>query len=85
MITIFKFDSTRHHGNLEDAILESLFNGKYSSQIGFCSVLDKKKPFINISAAKFSGDNNEQHRRVTELKLAIVIYMKTINYIDILI
>ena len=30
LVTIFKFDSKRHHGNLEDAILESLFNGKYS-------------------------------------------------------
>lgn len=27
LITIFKFDSERHHGNLEDAILEALFNG----------------------------------------------------------
>ncbi|CAF4288157.1 unnamed protein product, partial [Rotaria sp. Silwood2] len=26
LVTIFKFDSKRHHGNLEDAILESLFN-----------------------------------------------------------
>ncbi|CAF1054224.1 unnamed protein product [Rotaria sordida] len=26
LVTIFKFDSNRHHGNLEDAILESLFN-----------------------------------------------------------
>lgn len=31
LITIFKFDSERHHGNLEDAILEALFNGLYSS------------------------------------------------------
>jgi hypothetical protein len=29
LITIFKFDSERHHGNLEDAILEALFNGSY--------------------------------------------------------
>jgi hypothetical protein len=29
LITIFKFDSERHHGNLEDAILEALFNGLY--------------------------------------------------------
>ncbi|CAF4259327.1 unnamed protein product, partial [Rotaria sordida] len=26
LVTIFKFDSKRHHGNLEDAILVSLFN-----------------------------------------------------------
>ncbi|CAF3607748.1 unnamed protein product [Rotaria sp. Silwood1] len=26
LVTIFKFDSKRYHGNLEDAILESLFN-----------------------------------------------------------
>ncbi len=29
LITIFKFDSERHHGNFEDAILEALFNGWY--------------------------------------------------------
>ena len=28
LVTIFKFDSKRHHGNLEDAILDGLFNGK---------------------------------------------------------
>lgn len=28
LITIFKFDSEKHHGNLEDAILEALFNGE---------------------------------------------------------
>ncbi len=28
LVTIFNFNSQRHHGNLEDAILESLFNGK---------------------------------------------------------
>lgn len=27
IVTVFKFDSKRHHGNLEDAILESLING----------------------------------------------------------
>ena len=27
LIVIFEFDSQRHHGNLEDAILEALFNG----------------------------------------------------------
>lgn len=27
LITIFKFDGERHRGNLEDAILEALFNG----------------------------------------------------------
>ncbi|CAF4050025.1 unnamed protein product [Rotaria sordida] len=31
LVTIFKFDSKRHHGNLEDAILESLFNAAKSS------------------------------------------------------
>jgi hypothetical protein len=29
-VTIFKFDDKRHNGNLEDAILEALFNGEYS-------------------------------------------------------
>lgn len=29
LITIFKFDSEKHRGNLEDAILEALFNGLY--------------------------------------------------------
>ncbi|CAF3943375.1 unnamed protein product [Rotaria sordida] len=48
LVTIFKLDSQQYHGNLEDAILESLFN-----------------------AAKFSVDDNEQHRRTRELKLAI--------------
>lgn len=28
LVTIFKFDSKRHNGNLEDAILDALFNGK---------------------------------------------------------
>jgi hypothetical protein len=28
LVTIFKFDSQRHKGNLEDAILEALLNGK---------------------------------------------------------
>lgn len=27
LITIFKFDSEKHRGNFEDAILEALFNG----------------------------------------------------------
>ncbi len=27
-VVIFEFDSERHHGNLEDAILEALFNGQ---------------------------------------------------------
>ena len=27
LVTIFNFDSKRHNGNLEDAILEALFNG----------------------------------------------------------
>ena len=27
LVVIFEFDSPRHHGNLEDAILEALFNG----------------------------------------------------------
>lgn len=31
LVTVFKFDSKRHRGNLEDAILESLFNGRYIS------------------------------------------------------
>jgi len=30
LVVIFEFDSERHHGNLEDAILEALFNGRYS-------------------------------------------------------
>lgn len=30
LVTIFKFDSKRHNGNLEDAILDALFNGKSS-------------------------------------------------------
>ena len=28
LVTIFKFDSKKHNGNLEDAILEALLNGK---------------------------------------------------------
>ncbi|CAF0835257.1 unnamed protein product [Adineta steineri] len=47
-VTIFRFDSKRHNGNLEDAILEALFN-----------------------AAKYSGDDNDHHRRIAELKLAM--------------
>jgi hypothetical protein len=37
LVTIFKFDSKRHNGNLEDAILEALFNGNYSLLILFFS------------------------------------------------
>ncbi|CAF0797093.1 unnamed protein product [Didymodactylos carnosus] len=48
LVTIFKFDSKKHNGNLEDAILEALFN-----------------------AAKFSGNNDEQHQRVAEFKLTM--------------
>ena len=33
LVTIFKFDSKRHHGFLEDAILESLLNGKPTSLV----------------------------------------------------
>ena len=29
LVVIFEFGSERHHGNLEDAILEALFNGQY--------------------------------------------------------
>ncbi len=29
LVVIFEFVSKRHHGNLEDAILEALFNGRY--------------------------------------------------------
>lgn len=29
LVVIFEFDSPRHHGILEDAILEALINGKY--------------------------------------------------------
>ena len=32
LVVIFEFDSQRHHGNLEDAILEALFNGTCLSQ-----------------------------------------------------
>lgn len=31
LITIFELTNSRHHGNLEEAILESLFNGDDSS------------------------------------------------------
>ncbi|CAF4548521.1 unnamed protein product, partial [Didymodactylos carnosus] len=33
LVTIFKFDSKKHHENLEDAILEALFNAaKFSGE-----------------------------------------------------
>jgi hypothetical protein len=35
LVVIFEFDSERHHGNLEDAILEALFNGRYFSLTSF--------------------------------------------------
>ncbi len=31
LVVIFEFDSERHHGNLEDAILEALINGQHFS------------------------------------------------------
>lgn len=39
LITIFKFDSERHRGNLEDAILEALFNGLYG-MISYSYLID---------------------------------------------
>ncbi len=36
LVTIFKFDSKRHNGNLEDAILEALINSKFSLMNMFC-------------------------------------------------
>lgn len=68
LVVIFEFESQRHHGNLEDAILEALFNGLYFS-------LDHLNNTYSIIclATKFSGDNlDEQQCRVAELKLAIV-------------
>jgi len=72
LVTIFKFDSKRHNGNLEDAILEALFNGNYSLLIFF---LSKKKLFY-LLAAEVSGNQNEQSCRTAELKLAMVIYLR---------
>lgn len=62
LITIFKFDSERHRGNLEDAILEALLNGLYPmiSHSSFTAI---------ILAAKFV---EETHNRLAELKLAMV-------------
>ncbi|CAF0967570.1 unnamed protein product, partial [Didymodactylos carnosus] len=33
LVTIFKFDSVKHHGNLEDAILEALFNAAKFAEV----------------------------------------------------
>jgi hypothetical protein len=33
LVTIFDFDSDRHHGKLQDAILEAVFNGLYIFKI----------------------------------------------------
>ena len=49
LVTIFKFDSEQYHGNLEDAILEALFNGNRSrlsnssddSSVFSCQVLGR--------------------------------------------
>jgi hypothetical protein len=35
LVVIFEFDSPRHNGNLEDAILEALLNGRYFSLARF--------------------------------------------------
>ena len=68
LVTIFKFDSKQHNGNLEDAILEALLNGNCC--VLFTALLLTR--FACLTAAKFSGDHNEQHRRTAELKLALV-------------
>ena len=33
LVTIFNFDSPRHHGRLEEAILEAVFDGALSSSL----------------------------------------------------
>lgn len=67
LVTIFKFDSKRHNGNLEDAILEALLNGKSLNSES------RSENEFDFLAAKFAGGHNEQHRRIVELKLAMVI------------
>jgi len=71
-VTIFNFDSKQHNGNLEDTILEALINGKYS----LMNIFSFLKNSFYFLAAKFSGEHNEQYRRIAELKLAMVILKK---------
>lgn len=61
LITIFKFDSEKHRGNFEDAILEALFNGRRSRRI---TTIES----ISSLAAKFSEGT---HTPIAELKLAM--------------
>ena len=69
LITIFDFASRRHHGNFEEAILESLFNG---SNLFSCLSFESKL-FFFLSATKFPNDQiDEQQCRIAELKLSMV-------------
>ncbi len=70
-IVIFEFDSPRHRGNLQEAILEALLNCRFDYHpfiLGLGNLID-----YLFLAAKFSGDNmDEQQCLVTELKLSMV-------------
>ena len=44
LVTIFNFDSDKHHGKLEEAILEAVFNGLFSRKL--CYTIDRSFFFI---------------------------------------
>ncbi len=67
LVTIFNFDNERHHGKLENAILEAVFNGLSSEMID-------DNNFRVILAARFCRESDEQYQWAAELRLALVIH-----------
>jgi len=62
---VFDFDGDKHHGKLEEAILEAVFNG---SIIFFCLII-----LIHfLLAAKFCNECYEDYQPTAELRLALV-------------
>jgi len=62
---VFDFDGDKHHGKLEEAILEAVFNG---SMIFFCLII-----LIHfLLAAKFCNECYEDYQPTAELRLALV-------------
>lgn len=75
LVTIFKFDGKKHNGNLEDAILEALLDGKDRASVVARRSIDR----LCFTAAKNSEDDSKQFHRTAELKLALVSMITLID------
>lgn len=64
LVVIFEFESQRHHGQLEDAILEAVFNGSLKFSIG-------RRILTGMFGlgAKFSGDNLDEQMKLAMVRL----------------